>query len=159
MEHCIRIEIPQWRFLDANGGFASLETPLVTGLLRKANARTIEAVTEAIGKLLDEYTVEECATHRGATNATKMPSRDTATRPSLRILHSLSENRPIRRVRNVSEDQLRSPEPHCPDHAWADRFPPSERRRANHSDTFPFDEVRRKLWEGSHAANVDPLWN
>ncbi|HEY4041677.1 MAG TPA: IS630 family transposase, partial [Rhodopila sp.] len=30
-------------------------------LLRKANARSIEAVTEAIGKLLDEYTVEECA--------------------------------------------------------------------------------------------------
>ena len=33
--------------------FAKLKT-----LLRKANARTIPAVTEAIGKLLDEYTVE-----------------------------------------------------------------------------------------------------
>jgi transposase len=32
-------------------------------LLRKANARTIEAVTEAIKKLLDEYTVEECANY------------------------------------------------------------------------------------------------
>ena len=32
-------------------------------LLRKANARTIEAVTEAIGKLLDEYSVEECANY------------------------------------------------------------------------------------------------
>jgi transposase len=31
--------------------FAKLKT-----LLRKANARTIPAVTEAIGKLLDEYT-------------------------------------------------------------------------------------------------------
>jgi len=32
-------------------------------LLRKANARTIEAVTEAIKKLLDEYTAEECANY------------------------------------------------------------------------------------------------
>jgi transposase len=32
-------------------------------LLRKANARTIEAVSEAIAKLLDEYTVEECANY------------------------------------------------------------------------------------------------
>jgi transposase len=32
-------------------------------LLRKANARTIEAVTESINKLLDEYTVEECANY------------------------------------------------------------------------------------------------
>jgi hypothetical protein len=46
MEHCIRIEIPQWRFLDANGGFASLETPFGNGPAAKANARTIEAVTE-----------------------------------------------------------------------------------------------------------------
>jgi hypothetical protein len=38
--------------------FAKLKT-----LLRKANARTIEAVTEAIKKLLDEYTVEECANY------------------------------------------------------------------------------------------------
>ena len=38
--------------------FAKLKT-----LLRKANARTVEAVTEAIGKLLDEYTVEECANY------------------------------------------------------------------------------------------------
>ena len=35
----------------------------LTTLLRKANARTIPAVTEAIGKLLDEYTVEECANY------------------------------------------------------------------------------------------------
>lgn len=38
--------------------FAKLKT-----LLRKANARTIPAITEAIGKLLDEYTVEECANY------------------------------------------------------------------------------------------------
>jgi hypothetical protein len=38
--------------------FAKLKT-----LLRKANARTIEAVTEAIAKLLDEYTPEECANY------------------------------------------------------------------------------------------------
>ena len=38
--------------------FAKLKT-----LLRKANVRTIEAVTEAIGKLLDEYTVAECANY------------------------------------------------------------------------------------------------
>jgi transposase len=38
--------------------FAKLKT-----LLRKANARTIEAVTEAIAKLLDDYTVEECANY------------------------------------------------------------------------------------------------
>jgi transposase len=38
--------------------FAKLKT-----LLRKANARTIPAVTEAIGKLLDEYTVEACANY------------------------------------------------------------------------------------------------
>jgi transposase len=38
--------------------FAKLKT-----LLRKANARTIEAVSEAIAKLLDEYTVEECANY------------------------------------------------------------------------------------------------
>jgi hypothetical protein len=36
--------------------FAKLKT-----LLRKANARTIEAVTEAIAKLLDDYTSQECA--------------------------------------------------------------------------------------------------
>ena len=39
-------------------GFAKLKT-----LLRKANARNIPAVTEAIGKLLEEYTVEECANY------------------------------------------------------------------------------------------------
>jgi transposase len=38
--------------------FAKLKT-----LLRKANARTIPAITEAIAKLLDEYTVEECANY------------------------------------------------------------------------------------------------
>jgi transposase len=38
--------------------FSKLKT-----LLRKANARTIPAVTEAIGKLLDQYTVEECANY------------------------------------------------------------------------------------------------
>jgi transposase len=38
--------------------FAKLKT-----LLRKANARTVAAVTEAIVKLLDEYTVEECANY------------------------------------------------------------------------------------------------
>ena len=38
--------------------FAKLKT-----LLRKANARTVEAVTKAIGKLLDEYTVAECANY------------------------------------------------------------------------------------------------
>jgi transposase len=38
--------------------FAKLKT-----LLRKANARTIEAVTKAIGKLFYEYTVEECANY------------------------------------------------------------------------------------------------
>jgi len=38
--------------------FAKLKT-----LLRKANVRTIEAVSEAIGKLLDEYTVAECANY------------------------------------------------------------------------------------------------
>jgi len=38
--------------------FAKLKT-----LLRQANARTIEAVTRAIGKLLDEYTVAECANY------------------------------------------------------------------------------------------------
>jgi transposase len=38
--------------------FAKLKT-----LLRKANARTIEAVTKAIASLLDEYTVEECANY------------------------------------------------------------------------------------------------
>jgi transposase len=32
-------------------------------LLRKANARTIEAVNEAIAKLLDEYTPQECANY------------------------------------------------------------------------------------------------
>ena len=32
-------------------------------LLRKANARTVEAVTKAIGTLLDEYTVAECANY------------------------------------------------------------------------------------------------
>jgi transposase len=37
--------------------FAKLKT------LLKANARTIEAVTEAIAKLLDEYTVAECANY------------------------------------------------------------------------------------------------
>jgi transposase len=38
--------------------FAKLKT-----LLRKANARTIPAITEAIAKLLDEYTVKECANY------------------------------------------------------------------------------------------------
>jgi transposase len=38
--------------------FAKLKT-----LLRKANARTIEAVIEAIAKLLDEYTAQECANY------------------------------------------------------------------------------------------------
>ncbi len=38
--------------------FAKLKT-----LLRKANARTIEAVTEAIKTLLDEYTAKECANY------------------------------------------------------------------------------------------------
>jgi transposase len=38
--------------------FAKLKT-----LQRKANARTIEAVTEAIKKLLDEYPVEERANY------------------------------------------------------------------------------------------------
>ncbi len=38
--------------------FAKLKT-----LLRKANARTIEAVIAAIAKLLDEYTSEECANY------------------------------------------------------------------------------------------------
>jgi hypothetical protein len=38
--------------------FAKLKT-----LLRKTNARTVEAVTEAIAKLLDEYTVAECANY------------------------------------------------------------------------------------------------
>jgi transposase len=38
--------------------FAKLKT-----LLRKANARTVEAVTEAIGKLLDAYTVQECVNY------------------------------------------------------------------------------------------------
>jgi len=32
-------------------------------LLRKANARTIEAVNEAMAKLLDEYTPQECANY------------------------------------------------------------------------------------------------
>ena len=35
--------------------FAKLKT-----LLRKANARTIDAVCEAIGQILDEYTAKEC---------------------------------------------------------------------------------------------------
>ena len=38
--------------------FAKLKT-----LLRKTNARTVKAVTEAIAKLLDEYTVEECVNY------------------------------------------------------------------------------------------------
>lgn len=38
--------------------FAKLKT-----LLRKANARTIEAVIEAIAQLLDEYTNTECANY------------------------------------------------------------------------------------------------
>jgi hypothetical protein len=38
--------------------FAKLKT-----LLRKANARTIEAVTEAIAKLLDDHTIQECANY------------------------------------------------------------------------------------------------
>jgi len=38
--------------------FAKLKT-----LLRKANARTIPAITEAIAQLLDEYTVKECANY------------------------------------------------------------------------------------------------
>lgn len=38
--------------------FAKIRT-----LLRKANARTVEAVTDAIGKLLSEYTVQECANY------------------------------------------------------------------------------------------------
>jgi transposase len=38
--------------------FAKLKT-----LLRKANARTVEAVIEAIAKLLDEYTVQECTSY------------------------------------------------------------------------------------------------
>lgn len=38
--------------------FAKLKT-----LLRKANARTIEEVTDAIRKLLDDYTDQECANY------------------------------------------------------------------------------------------------
>jgi transposase len=38
--------------------FAKLKT-----LLRRANARTIEAVCEAIGELLDSFTAQECAKH------------------------------------------------------------------------------------------------
>jgi transposase len=38
--------------------FAKLKT-----LLRKANVRTIEAVAEAIAKLLDDYTIQECANY------------------------------------------------------------------------------------------------
>lgn len=36
--------------------FAKLKT-----LLRKVNARTVEAVVKAIGQILDEFTAEECA--------------------------------------------------------------------------------------------------
>jgi hypothetical protein len=38
--------------------FAKLKT-----LLRKTNARTVEAVTKAIARFLDQYTVEECANY------------------------------------------------------------------------------------------------
>jgi transposase len=38
--------------------FAKLKT-----LLRRANAHTVKAVTEEIGKLLDKYTFEECANY------------------------------------------------------------------------------------------------
>jgi hypothetical protein len=38
--------------------FAKLKT-----LLRKANARTSDAANEAIGKLLDDFTVQECANY------------------------------------------------------------------------------------------------
>jgi transposase len=33
------------------------------GLLRKATARTVDAVTAAIGQLLDEFTPQECANY------------------------------------------------------------------------------------------------
>ena len=38
--------------------FAKLKT-----LLRKVNARTVEAVIQAIGQLLDDFTAEECANY------------------------------------------------------------------------------------------------
>ena len=43
--------------------FAKLKTLLRKANARTINARTIKAVTEAIAKLLDEYTVEECANY------------------------------------------------------------------------------------------------